>query len=81
MNDDAQKKKAVFRLATVHLIFWFVVLSAVEKRAPADRSFQIAVMVALVIAAWIQYRSLLALRRALKKVPGPTLPHDGSHLF
>ena len=81
MYGDAQRKKARFTLATVHLIFWFVVLSVLEKPALADRLNQIAVMIALMIAAWIQYRALLALRRVGKKAPGPTLPHDGSHLY
>jgi hypothetical protein len=68
MNRQAQRKaKIVVAAATAHLLFWFWALSWIAKKAASGSPVVIGAMIALMLAAWIQYRTALALRRLNRK--------------
>jgi hypothetical protein len=66
MNATVQRKKRAVVIATAHLLFWFFVLSVLDKKGVAARQSFIVAGIALLIAAWIQYRAVRAYRRSIK---------------
>jgi hypothetical protein len=66
VNMETQRKKRAIAIATAHLFFWFFVLGLLARKAPEAHQVFIAAGIALFVAAWIQYRAVLAYRRAAK---------------
>jgi hypothetical protein len=71
-NASMRKNQIVVAVATAHLFLWFLVLSWLGEKAFLDSPRVIAAMIALMVAAWIQYRAVLSLRRR-KKEPSAAL--------
>jgi hypothetical protein len=68
MNPERmRKKKFAIACATAHLFFWFWAVDGISKQAAPGSPVVTATMIMLMIAAWIQYRTVLALRRLQKE--------------
>jgi len=71
MNPETKrKKKFAIAVATAHLFFWFWVLSWIDKKVAMGSPIAISAMIALMLAAWIQYRTVLALRHLNNEASG-----------
>ena len=66
MNVVTQGRKRAVVIATVHLIFWLLVLGAIARKGASARHGFIAAGIAMFVAALIQYRAVLAYRRAAR---------------
>jgi hypothetical protein len=67
MNPESTTKKLTMLLTTANLFFWGWALTALDKREVGFSSAQIFAGIALMLAMWIQYRSVLEVRKHEKK--------------
>jgi hypothetical protein len=64
MNPETiRQKKFAIAGATAHLFFWFWMLAWMGKKTAPGSPVVVGAMIGLMIAAWLQYRTVLALRR------------------
>ena len=56
-----QSLKFTTALATINLVFWFVVAGELERVIQID-NFGILIAFPIFIAAWVQYRTVLQIR-------------------
>ena len=67
MNAEKLRMKFTIGLTTTNMFFWAWALTALDKQAVPTSTPQIVASVALMLAMWIQYRSVLELRKHEKK--------------
>jgi hypothetical protein len=74
-----RKKKRAVALATLHALFWLWLLYVLDKKFPEHHSPIFLVGgIGFMVALWIGYRSVLALRRFEKTINQPPEPAPGS---
>jgi hypothetical protein len=67
MNSEKLGKKFTIGLTTTNLFFWAWAMTVLDNKKVPTSTPQIIAGVALMLAMWIQYRSVLDLRKHEKK--------------
>ena len=62
--DDMRRKKLMVAVATAHLLTWFWLLNWASERADEGSAIVPAIGIGVMLAAWLQYRTVISLRRA-----------------